>query len=178
MDMQYSLVVVFPLAPKSLPLCNYGLFIFITKVEDWDQWVWALCSVLNTDHAKARPFACGRVSLRLLSPLLSTGHPFLQVCVCVCIYSAHNVLKLFDLQLENIYTWLCTCRDVGDMIESDVDVVLLSTSIVSVAGVVRSIPFERLGRRPPPLFVDVLSVKEYPRDLLLQVSFCFFGNHT
>lgn len=60
-------------------------------------------------------------------------------------------------------------RDFGDLIESDIEVVLLSTSIVSIADVLRRlIPFGRL-RNPPPLFVDVLSVKEYPRDHLLQV---------
>lgn len=55
--------------------------------------------------------------------------------------------------------------------ESDhIDAVLLSMSILSMADVVRSAPFDRLGRSGGlPLFVDVLSVKEYPRDLLLQV---------
>lgn len=58
-------------------------------------------------------------------------------------------------------------RDFGDLIESDIEVVLLSTSILSIADVMGSVPLDRL-RRPPPLFVDVLSVKEHPRELLLQ----------
>ncbi|KAF5184910.1 Arogenate dehydrogenase 1 protein [Thalictrum thalictroides] len=47
------------------------------------------------------------------------------------------------------------------------DVILISTSILSFSQVLSSIPFHLL--RKPTLFVDVLSVKEYPRQLLLQV---------
>ncbi|PIA59598.1 hypothetical protein AQUCO_00400466v1 [Aquilegia coerulea] len=47
------------------------------------------------------------------------------------------------------------------------DVILISTSILSLSQVLSSIPFHLLRQRT--LFVDVLSVKEYPRQLLLQV---------
>ncbi|ONK67872.1 uncharacterized protein A4U43_C05F4680 [Asparagus officinalis] len=59
-------------------------------------------------------------------------------------------------------------RDFDELIGSDAEVVLLSTSIISIDNVIRSVSFDRL-RRPLPLFVDVLSVKEYPKELLLQV---------
>ncbi|KAK7300472.1 hypothetical protein RJT34_11316 [Clitoria ternatea] len=58
-------------------------------------------------------------------------------------------------------------RDVAALIEADNDVILLSTSIPSLAEVLHSMPLTRLNR--PTLFVDVLSVKEHPRELLLRV---------
>ncbi|KAK7305934.1 hypothetical protein VNO77_43847 [Canavalia gladiata] len=58
-------------------------------------------------------------------------------------------------------------RDVSAFLASDMDVILLSTSILSLSEVVRSMPLTCLKR--PTLFVDVLSVKEHPRDLLLRV---------
>ncbi|XP_018719441.1 arogenate dehydrogenase 2, chloroplastic [Eucalyptus grandis] len=57
-------------------------------------------------------------------------------------------------------------RDPHDLCEQHPEVVLLSTSILSTERVLRSIPFQRLRRST--LFVDVLSVKEFPRDLLLK----------
>ncbi|XAR71890.1 Arogenate dehydrogenase (NADP(+)) [Bertholletia excelsa] len=58
-------------------------------------------------------------------------------------------------------------RDMGEFFEADNDVILICTSILSLADVVKSMPFHRLKR--PTLFVDVLSVKEHPREVLLQV---------
>lgn len=58
-------------------------------------------------------------------------------------------------------------RDAGAFLESENDVILLSTSILSLSQVIKALPLECL--KQPTLFVDVLSVKEYPRDLMLQV---------
>lgn len=58
-------------------------------------------------------------------------------------------------------------RDVGAFFEAENDVVLICTSILSLTEVVRSMPLDRLKR--PTLFADVLSVKEHPRNVLLQV---------
>ncbi|KAE8728363.1 Arogenate dehydrogenase 1 [Hibiscus syriacus] len=58
-------------------------------------------------------------------------------------------------------------RDVFVFLEADNDVILISTSILSPSEVLRSIPLHCLKRRT--LFVDVLSVKEHPRNVLLQV---------
>ncbi|KAK4277774.1 hypothetical protein QN277_015722 [Acacia crassicarpa] len=58
-------------------------------------------------------------------------------------------------------------RDVTALFDADNDVVLISTSILSLSEVLRSLPLDRLKR--PVLFVDVLSVKEYPRQALLEV---------
>lgn len=48
------------------------------------------------------------------------------------------------------------------------DVILICTSILSVSEVVKSLPFHCLKK--PTLFADVLSVKEHPKQILLQVD--------
>ncbi|KAK9923073.1 hypothetical protein M0R45_031507 [Rubus argutus] len=55
--------------------------------------------------------------------------------------------------------------DPNDLCEQHPHVVLLCTSIISTEKVIKSFPFHRLRRNT--LFVDVLSVKEFPRDLFL-----------
>uniref|UniRef100_A0A804JPM7 Prephenate/arogenate dehydrogenase domain-containing protein n=1 Tax=Musa acuminata subsp. malaccensis TaxID=214687 RepID=A0A804JPM7_MUSAM len=57
--------------------------------------------------------------------------------------------------------------DQNDLCEQQPDVVLLSTSILSAEAVLRSLPIQRLRRST--LFVDVLSVKEFPKNLFLQL---------
>ncbi|KAF5741749.1 arogenate dehydrogenase 2 chloroplastic [Tripterygium wilfordii] len=57
-------------------------------------------------------------------------------------------------------------HDLHDLCEQHPEVVLLSTSILSTERVLKAIPFQRLKRNT--LFVDVLSVKEFPRDLLMK----------
>ncbi|KAL4345932.1 hypothetical protein HN51_064071 [Arachis hypogaea] len=56
--------------------------------------------------------------------------------------------------------------DVDDLCEQHPGVILLCTSIISTVKVLKSLPFQRLKRST--LFVDVLSVKEFPRNLFLQ----------
>ncbi|XP_060181649.1 arogenate dehydrogenase 1, chloroplastic-like isoform X3 [Lycium barbarum] len=71
------------------------------------------------------------------------------------------------------YSDLCTnlgilfFRDIGAFLESDNDIIMISTSILSLSRVVESIPFHCLKR--PTLFIDVLSVKEHPKDVLLRI---------
>nr|QOY59747.1 arogenate dehydrogenase 2 [Amaranthus tricolor] len=57
--------------------------------------------------------------------------------------------------------------DPDDLCEEHPEVILLCTSILSTEKVLRSLPLHRLRRST--LFVDVLSVKEFPRSLFLQV---------
>ncbi|XP_059627931.1 arogenate dehydrogenase 1, chloroplastic-like isoform X2 [Cornus florida] len=74
---------------------------------------------------------------------------------------------------QSDYSQLCAQLGIlffGDMeafLGEDNDVILLCTSIVSLSKVLKSMPFHCLKR--PTFFVDVLSVKEHPRDVLLQV---------
>lgn len=58
-------------------------------------------------------------------------------------------------------------KDADDFCEEHPDVILLCTSIISTESVLRSFPIQRLKRKT--LFVDVLSVKEFPRNLFLHV---------
>ncbi|KAL3677851.1 hypothetical protein R1sor_020807 [Riccia sorocarpa] len=58
-------------------------------------------------------------------------------------------------------------RDPDDFCEEHPEVVVLCTSILSTEQVLSSLPIQRLKRST--LFVDVLSVKEFPRNLFLQV---------
>ncbi|XP_004500528.1 arogenate dehydrogenase 1, chloroplastic-like [Cicer arietinum] len=58
-------------------------------------------------------------------------------------------------------------RDITSFLDADMDVILLCTSISSLSEVVGSMPLNCLKR--PTLFVDVLSVKEHPKNLLLRV---------
>ncbi|GMH20581.1 hypothetical protein Nepgr_022422 [Nepenthes gracilis] len=57
--------------------------------------------------------------------------------------------------------------DPNDLCEEHPEVVVLCTSILSTESVLRMLPFQRLRRST--LFVDVLSVKEFPRSLFLQI---------
>eukprot|EP00850_Spirogloea_muscicola_P013639 SM000093S24450 [mRNA] locus=s93:518472:520805:+ [translate_table: standard] len=59
------------------------------------------------------------------------------------------------------------CSDPDDFCEEHPEVVIMCTSILSTDHVLRSLPVQRLKRST--LFVDVLSVKEFPRTLFLQV---------
>ncbi|VFQ83423.1 unnamed protein product [Cuscuta campestris] len=56
--------------------------------------------------------------------------------------------------------------DPHDLCEQHPDVILLCTSIISAEAVLRSLPIQRLRRST--LFVDVLSVKEFPKNIFLQ----------
>lgn len=56
--------------------------------------------------------------------------------------------------------------DTDDLCEQHPEVILLCTSILSTEKVFKSLPVQRLKRST--LFVDVLSVKEFPRKLFLQ----------
>ncbi|KAA8535182.1 hypothetical protein F0562_030185 [Nyssa sinensis] len=57
--------------------------------------------------------------------------------------------------------------DADDLCEEHPEVMLLCTSIISTEKVLRSLPLQRLKRST--LFVDVLSVKEFPRKLFMQI---------
>ncbi len=55
--------------------------------------------------------------------------------------------------------------DANDFCEEHPDVVILASSILSLDAVLGSLPVQRLRRST--LFVDVLSVKEFPKRLML-----------
>ncbi|CAN6207550.1 unnamed protein product [Urochloa humidicola] len=64
-------------------------------------------------------------------------------------------------------------RSVDALCEERPDVLLICSSILSTESVVRAIPFHKL--RPDTIVADVLSVKEFPRNLLLEILPPGFG---
>ena len=56
-------------------------------------------------------------------------------------------------------------QDADDFAEEHPEVVIMASSILSSEAVLNSLPVQRLKRST--LFVDVLSVKEFPKRLLL-----------
>ncbi|GJM98236.1 hypothetical protein PR202_ga15225 [Eleusine coracana subsp. coracana] len=64
-------------------------------------------------------------------------------------------------------------RTVDALCEEQPDVLLICSSILSTESVVRAIPFHKL--RPDTIVADVLSVKQFPRNLLLEVLPPGFG---
>ncbi|KAI3446850.1 hypothetical protein Pfo_003515 [Paulownia fortunei] len=57
--------------------------------------------------------------------------------------------------------------DLHDLCEQHPDVILICTSVISTESVLKALPLQRLRRNT--LFVDVLSVKEFPKNIFLQV---------
>ncbi|CAL5048149.1 unnamed protein product [Urochloa decumbens] len=64
-------------------------------------------------------------------------------------------------------------RSVDALCEERPDVLLICSSILSTESVVRAIPFHKL--HPDTIVADVLSVKEFPRNLLLEILPPGFG---
>ncbi|KAL3653433.1 ATP-binding cassette transporter CGR1 [Castilleja foliolosa] len=95
--------------------------------------------------------------------------PFAQFLVKTMIKQGHSI----RVTSRSDYTDLCAqlgisfFRDINEFLESNNDVVLLCTSILSFSQVIKSMPLNSL--KQPTLFADVLSVKEYPRHLMLQL---------
>ncbi|KAG9446783.1 hypothetical protein H6P81_012911 [Aristolochia fimbriata] len=63
--------------------------------------------------------------------------------------------------------------NVDGLCEAQPDVVLVCSSILSTEAVIRGIPFDKL--KPDTIFADVLSVKQFPRNLFLEVLPPGFG---
>lgn len=64
-------------------------------------------------------------------------------------------------------------RNVEEMCEEQLDVILICSSILSMESIVRAIPIHKLG--PDTMFVDMLSVKQFPRNLFMEVLSSKFG---
>lgn len=64
-------------------------------------------------------------------------------------------------------------RDLDGLCEAQPDVILVCSSILSTEDVVRGIPFHKL--KPDTVIADVLSVKTFPKNLLLDVVPSGFG---
>ncbi|KAI8540164.1 hypothetical protein RHMOL_Rhmol09G0240800 [Rhododendron molle] len=94
--------------------------------------------------------------------------PFGQYLAETMIKQGHTITATsrFDHSQLCFHLGISFYREIDGFLEAENDVVMLSTSILSLSEVVKSIPFHRLKR--PTLFVDVLSVKEHPKQVILQ----------
>ncbi len=80
-----------------------------------------------------------------------------------------------DYQDEAAALGVLFYADPDDFCEEHPEVVVLATSILSTEAVLRRLPVQRLKRNT--LFVDVLSVKEFPKRLLLAALPKQVGHH-
>jgi hypothetical protein len=88
-------------------------------------------------------------------------------------FTPRNLLQAILIESSPIYSiptpfLLFSTQDVDDFCEEHPDVVILCSSILSTADVLRGLPVQRLKRNT--LFVDVLSVKV--RDACKAVGLC------
>ena len=72
-----------------------------------------------------------------------------------------------DYQREAAAAGVTFYADANDLCEEHPEVVVLATSILSLEAVLSALPVGRLKRST--LFVDVLSVKEFPKRLMLSL---------
>lgn len=136
--------------------------IITINFENRHNWVWTLCSVLGKYHDQTRPYFDSNFSFRLLSDLWWFRHLIFQVMKI----KTWNYVT-FRISFLPFVFFFMFLRDMCKFLEYGNDVILICTSILSLSKVVESLPFHCLKR--PTLFADVLSVKEYPRNVLLKV---------
>ena len=85
------------------------------------------------------------------------------------ISKGHRVIATSRGDYSSVATSLGACfyPDIDDFCEEHPDIVILSTSILSTEKVLKEFPFQRLRRNT--LFCDVLSVKQFPKQLFLKL---------
>ncbi|KAJ4978472.1 hypothetical protein NE237_009252 [Protea cynaroides] len=107
-------------------------------------------------------------SVKLRIAIVGFGN-FGQFLAKTLVQQGHTVLAYSRSNNFDIATKLGVSfySDPHDLCEEHPDVILLSTSIISTESVLKSLPLQRLKRNT--LFVDVLSVKEMPRNMFLQI---------
>ncbi|XP_041006957.1 arogenate dehydrogenase 1, chloroplastic [Juglans microcarpa x Juglans regia] len=93
---------------------------------------------------------------------------FGQFLAKTIVHQGHTVLAYSRSDYSDVAKKLGVSyfSDADDLCEEHPEVILLCTSILSTEKVLKSLPVQRLKRST--LFVDVLSVKEFPRSLFLQ----------
>nr|GMC61419.1 arogenate dehydrogenase 2, chloroplastic-like [Ipomoea batatas] len=114
----------------------------------------ALNNVLHPSKLKIAVVGFGNFGQFLAKAFVRQGHTVL----------AHSRT---DYSLEAHSMGASFFPDPHDLCEQHPDVILLCTSIISTEPVLRSLPIQRLKRNT--LFVDVLSVKEFPKNIFLQL---------
>ncbi|KAI4387464.1 hypothetical protein MLD38_005292 [Melastoma candidum] len=109
---------------------------------------------LRSNSLKIAVIGFGNFAQFLAKTFVAHGHDVL----------AHSMQS--DRSSAAAYLGVQYFPDPNDLFEQHPDVVLLSTSILSTPQVLSVLPLHRLRRST--LFVDVLSVKEFPKHLMLK----------
>ncbi|CAI9091799.1 OLC1v1026914C2 [Oldenlandia corymbosa var. corymbosa] len=94
--------------------------------------------------------------------------PFGQFLAETMLRQGHSITATSrsDYSRQCAHLGISFFRDMDGFLKSGNEVILLCTSILSLSEVIQSMKFECL--KQPTLFVDVLSVKEYPKHVLMQ----------
>lgn len=116
---------------------------------------------------KGQIFDCLEDSSKLKIAVVGFGN-FGQFLAKTFVRQGHTILAYSRSDYSDVAKELGVSyfSDADDLCEEHPDVILLCSSILSTEQVLRSLPVQRLKRRT--LFVDVLSVKEFPRSLFFQ----------
>ncbi|KAK4854295.1 hypothetical protein QYF36_021861 [Acer negundo] len=122
---------------------------------------------LRPQQYQARSSGCVDDSTELKIAIVGFGN-FGQFLAKPMVRQGHTVLAYSRTDYSDV------AREMGvsffsnadDLFEEQPEVILLCTSILSTEKVLKSLPLKRLKRST--LLVDVLSVKEFPRNLFLQ----------
>eukprot|EP00249_Psilotum_nudum_P022888 c28680_g2_i1 orf=1500-2795(+) len=139
------------------PLCSRGealKIVAIDAAQPFDFESKRQCEIDIEKKLKIGIVGFGNFGQFLANNFVKQGHEVL----------AHSRSDYRDLSRRMGITYF---RDPDDFCEEHPEVIVLCTSILSTESVLRSLPVQRLKRST--LFVDVLSVKEFPKNLLLQV---------
>lgn len=116
-----------------------------------------------------KPLASGCIddSSKLKIAIVGFGN-FGQFLAKTIVHQGHTVLAYSRTDYSDVARKLGVSyfSDADDLCEEHPEIILLCTSILSTEKVLKSFPLQRLRRST--LFVDVLSVKEFPRELFFQ----------
>ncbi|XP_027330531.1 arogenate dehydrogenase 1, chloroplastic isoform X2 [Abrus precatorius] len=125
------------------------------------------CDVAKIDKYKSNGSSQSDDNLKLKIAIVGFGN-FGQFLAKTIARHGHQVLAYSRSDYSQVAQELGVSyfNDADDLCEQHPEVILLCTSILSTEKVLKSLPVQRLKRST--LFVDVLSVKEFPRNLFLQ----------
>ncbi|XP_011020236.1 PREDICTED: arogenate dehydrogenase 1, chloroplastic [Populus euphratica] len=121
----------------------------------------------QTYKYEAENSSCSDDSSKLKIAIVGFGN-FGQFLAKTFVQQSHSVLAYSRANYSDAAQKLGVSyfSNADDLCEEHPEVIVLCTSILSTEKVLKSLPFQRLKRST--LFVDVLSVKEFPRNLFLQ----------
>ncbi|KAL5853508.1 hypothetical protein ACOSQ3_008626 [Xanthoceras sorbifolium] len=122
---------------------------------------------LGPQEYEAQSSGCADDNAKLKIAIVGFGN-FGQFLAKPMVCQGHTVLAYSRTDYSDVAQNMGVSffSNVDDLFEEHPEVILLCTSILSTEKVLKSLPLQRLKRST--LFVDVLSVKEFPRNLFLR----------